>query len=162
MALSNLGVGCMLALLYAASQKFTFPLVFAAYMGPYSVVNAWLVAYTWLQHTEVDIPHLPAEGYNFMKGAFHTVDRPYEALAGGVVNFLHHDIGTTHVLHHIDSTIPHYNARRGTEAIKEAFPEQYLYESTPIFKAIWRLATKCFVVEKRQNRNLEDMYVFVD
>jgi len=65
------------------------------------------------------------------------------------------------VLHHIDPTIPHYNARLGTEALKGAFPAQYLYESTPIFQALWRLATMCYGVEKR-TRNQEDIYVFVD
>lgn len=60
------------------------------------MVNAWLVAYTWLQHTEVDVPHLSAEGHSFVKGAFLTVDRPYGALLGGLVDFLHHHIGTTH------------------------------------------------------------------
>mmetsp|Transcript_23752 Transcript_23752/g.39717 ORF Transcript_23752/g.39717 Transcript_23752/m.39717 type:complete len:465 (+) Transcript_23752:43-1437(+) len=160
--LSDVGVGATIGLLYLLGRKFGFPLVAAAYLGPYTVVNAWLVGYTWLQHTDVDVPHLPADNYSFMKGAFHTVDRPYEQLLGGLVNFLHHDIGTTHVLHHIDCTVPHYNAREGTEALKKAYPDLYLYESTPIFKALWRLARKCFMVEKRQNANQEEIYVFVD
>lgn len=63
---------------------------------------------------------------------------------------------------HIDSTIPHYRAKKATEIIKEAFPEQYLYESTPIFTALWRIARKCFVVEKRKTKNNDDLFVFVD
>ena len=31
--------------------------VVALYVGPYMVTNAWLVLYTWLQHTDVDVPH---------------------------------------------------------------------------------------------------------
>lgn len=61
------------------------------------VVNAWLVLITWLQHTEVDVPHMDAENWNFIKGALHTVDRPY----GKVLDFLHHRIGSTHVAHHV-------------------------------------------------------------
>eukprot|EP00966_Prymnesium_polylepis_P332864 7388339-Prymnesium_polylepis.1 len=39
-----------------------------------------------------------------MRGAFLTVDRPY----GPIFDWLHHKIGSTHVTHHIDCTIPHY------------------------------------------------------
>ena len=31
--------------------------VLAFYVGPLLVVNAWLVLYTWLQHSDHDIPH---------------------------------------------------------------------------------------------------------
>ena len=34
--------------------------VAALYFGPYVVVNVWLVLYTWLQHTDTDVPHLAA------------------------------------------------------------------------------------------------------
>lgn len=66
------------------------------------------------------------------------------------------------VVHHIDSTIPHYKAKAATENVKRAFPDIYLYEPTPVFQAMWRLATKCFIVEKRKNIRDEDVYVFVD
>ena len=65
------------------------------------MVNAWLVALTWLQHTDVDVPHLPAEGYSFIKGALHTIDRPYDKLLWGLVDFLHHHIGSTHGIVHV-------------------------------------------------------------
>lgn len=71
--------------------------VAALYGGPYLVVNAWLVLITWLQHTDVDVPHFDADNWNFIKGALHTVDRPY----GKVLDFLHHRIGSTHVAHHV-------------------------------------------------------------
>jgi omega-6 fatty acid desaturase (delta-12 desaturase) len=67
------------------------------------------------------------------------------------------------VVHHIDSTIPHYRAKAATEVIKKKFSGFYLYESTPIFKAMWRIATKCFEVEKRKTKDTnEDLFVFVD
>ena len=75
-------------------QYYHFNHFFILYFFP--VVNAWLVALTWLQHTEVDVPHLPSEGYSFIKGALHTIDRPYDKLLWGLVDFLHHHIGTTH------------------------------------------------------------------
>ena len=86
----------------------------------------------------------PMHSRIILQGAFLTIDRPYEKLFFGAVDFLHHKIGSTHVLHHIDCTIPHYNARRATEAIKNGFPKLYLKEDTPIFEALWRVATKCY------------------
>lgn len=160
--LSDIGVAATAFGLFTLAQKVGWQWVAAAYGGPYLVINAWLVGYTWLQHCEVDIPHLPAEGFNFVKGAFHTVDRPYDKMMWGLIDFLHHHIGSTHVVHHIDSTIPQYRAKAATEAIKKAYPDLYLYEPTPIFQAMWRVASKCFIVEKRKNARNEDIYVFVD
>ncbi|MCB9927763.1 MAG: fatty acid desaturase, partial [Planctomycetaceae bacterium] len=118
--------------------------VLALYVGPYLFVNFWLVLYTWLQHTDVDVPHFEDEEWSWVLGAFMTIDRPY----GPVLDFLHHRIGSTHVAHHVDARIPHYNAKRATEALKTAFPELYLYDPTPIPKALWRIATNCNVVSK--------------
>lgn len=80
----------------------------------------------------------------------------------GLIDFLHHKIGTTHVAHHFDSTIPHYKAQAATDAIKEKFPELYLYEPTPIAQALWRVCKGCASVEKRAgawywvNEGMED------
>ncbi len=96
------------------------------------------------------MPHFTDEDHNFVKGAFHTIDRPYDKLdPWGVIDFLHHKIGSTHVAHHFDSTIPHYKAKIATDAIKEAFPEIYLYDPTPIPEALWRVCKGCAAVEKR-------------
>lgn len=48
--------------------------------------------------------------------------------------------------------MPHYKAEEATEAIKEAFPELYLYEPTPIPQALWRVCKGCASVEKRGDR----------
>jgi fatty acid desaturase len=40
--------------------------------------------------------------------------RPY----GRVLNLLHHNIGSTHVVHHIDHRIPHYHAAQATKAVR--------------------------------------------
>lgn len=117
--------------------------VLAVYVLPYLIVNAWLVTYTWLQHTDHDIPHYDEDEWSFVRGAFCSVDRPY----GPIADFLHHRIGTTHVAHHLDAKIPHYHAREATEAIKAAFPELYRYNPTPIRWALWDVAKHCHVVE---------------
>jgi len=147
---SDIGVAFVAAgaLTWAACNG--IPEMMAMYGGPLIVVNAWLVLYTWLQHTDVDVPHFTDSDHNFVKGAFHTIDRPYDKLdPWGAIDFLHHKIGTTHVAHHFDSSIPHYKAEVATEAIKENFPELYLYEPTPIPEALWRVCKGCAAVEKR-------------
>ncbi|QDV70415.1 Delta(12)-fatty-acid desaturase [Rosistilla carotiformis] len=143
--LSDLGVLATLGLLgWWAYAEGSFLPVLAVFVGPYLFTNAWLVLYTWLQHTDVDVPHFEEDEWTWVKGAFMTIDRPY----GPVFDFLHHRIGSTHVAHHIDARIPHYNAVRATEALKSTFPDLYLYDPTPIHKALWKVATHCNVVSK--------------
>lgn len=148
-------IGCALVGAAVGALAWTkgLPLMMAMYGGPLLVVNAWLVVYTWLQHTDVDVPHFSSDEHNFVKGALHTIDRPYDKLDPfGFIDFLHHKIGTTHVAHHFDSSIPHYKAQAATDAIKESFPKMHLYDPTPIPKALWRIAKGCTGVEKRGNK----------
>lgn len=55
---SDVGVVATLAGLafWAHAAGSVWPVV-ALYWGPYMFVNFWLVLYTWLQHTDVDVPH---------------------------------------------------------------------------------------------------------
>lgn len=160
---SDIGIGVVVSALIAWTVCRGVPEVMALYGGPYLVVNAWLVLYTWLQHTDVDVPHFSTGDHNFVKGALHTIDRPYNKLDPfGAIDFLHHQIGTTHVAHHFDSSIPHYKAQAATDAVKESFPQLYMYDPTPIPQAFWRVCKGCTVVEKRDekwiwsNEGLED------
>ena len=132
----------------------------ALYAAPLVFTNCWLVLYTWLQHTDVDIPHYAKDTWVWAKGAFSTVDRPY----GAILDFLHHRIGSTHVAHHVSHEIPHYNAVKATEALKETYPKLYLYDPTNIWVALWRVCTKCTAVERRTDSKMveKDMYVFVN
>lgn len=148
--MSDIGIVATLAGLALWAAQTSVTQVALLYFAPYSFVNVWLVLYTWLQHTDTDIPHYDSENWNFVKGALATVDRPY----GPILNFLHHGIGRTHVAHHVNSAIPHYNAWKATAALKEAFPEHYLYDPTPIHAAMWRVATKCIAVAPRGDRHV--------
>jgi fatty acid desaturase len=142
--LSDIGVLVAVALLGWWAYAAGVAPVLALYVGPYLVVNFWLVLYTWLQHTDVDIPHFGDEEWTWVKGAFMTVDRPY----GAILNFMHHHIGSTHVAHHMDARIPHYHAVKATHALRESFPELYRFDPTPIPQALCRVATRCHVVSK--------------
>jgi fatty acid desaturase len=145
MLFSNLGIVAMLLALALASAHFSLLRVLAVYGLPYLVINAWLVAYTWLQHTDTDIPHFTTSEWTWAKGALQTVDRPY----GPLLNLLHHGIGSTHVCHHVNSRIPHYNAWQGTALLKQRFPDLVRFDPTPIHLALWRVASRCAVVAER-------------
>ncbi|KAL3916640.1 MAG: hypothetical protein SGILL_005085 [Bacillariaceae sp.] len=150
---SDVGVAAVAAGAIAWAACNGLPQMMALYGGPLIVVNAWLVLYTWLQHTDVDVPHFSQDNHDFVKGALHTIDRPYDKLdPWGAIDFLHHKIGTTHVAHHFDSTIPHYKAEKATNAIKEKFPKMYLYDPTPIPQALWRISKGCTGTEKRGDK----------
>lgn len=143
---SNLGIVAMLLLLTLTAAHFSILRVLAVYGLPYLVINAWLVAYTWLQHTDTDIPHFTANAWTWAKGALQTVDRPY----GPLLNLLHHGIGSTHVCHHVNSRIPHYNAWQATSLLRQRFPDLVRYDPTPIHLALWRVASRCAVVSEDQ------------
>lgn len=161
---SDIGIAATVAAVAVWTLCNGLPQMMAMYGGPLLVINAWLVLYTWLQHTDVDIPHFSSDDHTFVKGALHTVDRPYDKLdPWGFIDFLHHKIGSTHVAHHFDSTIPFYKAQAATDAIKTNFPELYLYDPTPIPEALWRICKGCAAVEKKgdswvwNNKGLEDL-----
>ena len=140
---SSVGVVTTVALLIAVAFATGQPLRLAAvYVLPLLIVNGWLVTYTWLQHTGADVPHYADDEWSFVRGAFCSIDRPY----GPIANFLHHQIGTTHVAHHLDAKIPHYHAAEATRAIAEAFPALYRFDPTPVRKALWQVAKNCHVV----------------
>ncbi|CAE7027042.1 FAD2 [Symbiodinium natans] len=152
--LSDVGIVGMAALVMWWAKTSGFMPVFALYLAPLMVTNCWLVLYTWLQHTDVDIPHFDEDNWTWVKGAFHTVDRPY----GPVLDYIHHRIGSTHVAHHVCSAIPFYKAKKATEALKEKFPDLYLYDPTPIHKALWRISSRCTAVQKAEGN--DGMYIF--
>ena len=141
--ISDIGVAFTLIGLLLSIYNFGIYPVIGMYFGPLLVVNVWLVVYTWLHHTDSDVPHLSNSDFSFMRGAFLSIDRPY----GNVLNFLHHNIGSSHVVHHVCPTIPHYHARKATVLIKKAFVKAYLFNPDPIPKALWNIACNCVAVE---------------
>lgn len=152
---SDIGILVMLGVLSAWAAKAGLMRVMSLYAAPLVFVNCWLVGYTWLQHTAPDVPHFDKENWSYMRGAFMTIDRPY----GKVLDFLHHQIGSTHVAHHIDHAIPHYHAREATDAIAAKWPELYLYDPTPVHQALWQTAGKCAAVKQVPEKGV---YLFTE
>ena len=146
--ISDIGVGAVIIGLIILVIKNGFFPVLGMYVGPLLVVNCWLVIYTWLHHTDSDVPHLSNSEFSFMRGAFLSIDRPY----GKIINILHHNIGSSHVVHHVCPTVPHYHARNATVAIKKAFNKAYLFNPDPIPKALWNIACNCIAVKSDINQ----------
>lgn len=128
------------------------------YWGPYMFVNAWLVLYTWLQHSDPSVPQYGDGEWTWVKGALSTIDRPY-----GIFDFFHHRIGSTHVAHHLFHEMPWYNAKEATAALKEYLGAKglYNYDPTPWYQAMWKVARTCHYVESVEGiqyyKSLEDV-----
>lgn len=77
-------------------------------------VNHWLVLITFLQHTDPLLPHYRASEFTFVRGALATLDRNLLGDCGSIMGWVGahatNGISETHVLHHVSSKIPHYNA----------------------------------------------------
>jgi omega-6 fatty acid desaturase / acyl-lipid omega-6 desaturase (Delta-12 desaturase) len=107
----------------------------------------FVVAITFLQHTDPSLPHYTADEWNFVRGAAATVDREF----GFIGRHLFHGIIETHVLHHYISSIPFYNADEASEAIKPVMGKHYRSDTAggPVgfVRALWRSSRMCQWVE---------------
>jgi len=95
----------------------------------------------------VDVPHYGLQTddiYNHTVGALCTIDRPYPWL----IDELHHHIGTTHVAHHLNVSVPHYRAVACTKELKELLGDRYLFDNTPIVIAVFKTARDCMYVDR--------------
>ncbi|KLO14847.1 delta-12 fatty acid desaturase [Schizopora paradoxa] len=96
--------------------------MFLTYFIPYLWVNHWLVLITFLQHTDPLLPHYRPPEFTFARGALSTLDRNLLGEAGKIMAWIGaattHGISETHVVHHVHSKIPHYNAWEATDALR--------------------------------------------
>ncbi|KAJ9131282.1 Fatty acid desaturase [Pleurostoma richardsiae] len=142
-------IGLLLAISTLLFLGHTFGWVNMAvwYILPYFWVNHWLVAITFLQHTDPTLPHYTADEWNFVRGAAATIDRDF----GFIGRHLFHGIIETHVLHHYVSTIPFYHADEASEAVKSVMGKHYRADVAegPIgfMKALYKSARMCQWVE---------------
>jgi len=121
--LSDIGVILWLAAIFTWSYYKGFAEVFRLYLVPYLWVNHWLVLITFLQHTDPLLPHYRAPEFTFPRGALSTFDRKLLGDLGSIPAWLGatitHGICETHVLHHVSSKIPHYNAWEASDALRQ-------------------------------------------
>jgi omega-6 fatty acid desaturase (delta-12 desaturase) len=145
--LSDLGLAITLSVLTLVGKVYGFQAVFVWYIVPWFWVHHWLVAITYLQHTDPSLPHYTGETWNFARGAAATIDREF----GFIGRQIFHGIIETHVLHHYISTIPFYHADEATEAIKPVMGKHYRADvengSLGFLAAIYKTARWCQWVE---------------
>jgi omega-6 fatty acid desaturase (delta-12 desaturase) len=140
---SDIGLIVMLAALGFAVAEFGAANVALWYGMPYLWVNAWLVFITYLQHSDVRIPHYTPDNWNFVRGALSTVDRDF----GTAINWWLHHINDSHVVHHLFSTMPFYNAIEVTRKhIKPIVGEYYVSDARPLRTSLLESWTNCRVV----------------
>ncbi|KAL0566063.1 hypothetical protein V5O48_015951 [Marasmius crinis-equi] len=152
--LSDIGVVFWLAAVVSAIYYKGFVNVFAVYLVPYLWVNHWLVAITFLQHTDPLLPHYRAPEFTFPRGALATLDRSMLGNLGGFMGWLGavstHGIAETHILHHVASRIPHYHAWEASRALKQKLQEGggMKVQGNPVsWGEIYRVYKECKFVE---------------
>jgi len=136
--ISDVALIAVCCVLYKFVQLTSFSYFMYMYFIPYLIVNFWLVLITYLQHTDLNLPHYTEGEWDWLRGALATVDRDY-----CFINIILHHITDTHVLHHLFSPMPHYHAQEATEAVKGLLGEYYRYDNTPIATALWNSFRDC-------------------
>lgn len=134
------------------------------YTIPYLLANHWIVMLTYLHHTDPTMPHFRKDAWTFVRGAITTIDRPLLGWAG---RFFLHNVSHDHVAHHLISSIPHCtllrvsvfvlgnvsdhlwvdNGQEATKALKKVLGEDYNYDSSNTFRALYRSFTDCNFIE---------------
>lgn len=140
--LSTLGVLTVLVGLWALAQLLGALRVFHLYVGPYLWVNAWLVLYTKLHHSDESTPFLGPDEWTWLKGCLLTIDRNY-----GVFDWFHHNIGSTHVCHNLFPKIPCYHAPQATVHLRRVLGEAYRSDAGNPLVAAWRVYRNCHYVD---------------
>ncbi|EME86311.1 uncharacterized protein MYCFIDRAFT_72590 [Pseudocercospora fijiensis CIRAD86] len=148
--LSDLGLFLVASVLTYMGRTYGWTNLLVWYFIPYLWVNHWLVAITYLQHTDPSLPHYTGDVWNFTRGAAATIDREF----GFIGRQLLHGIIETHVLHHYVSTIPFYHADEATEAIKPIMGSHYRADtkdgSIGFLKSMYKSARWCQWVEPNE------------
>nr|AGX28129.1 delta12-FADS-like FADY [Santalum acuminatum] len=144
--LSDAGVAAFAYLYYRVAAVKGGTWLFCVLGAPMLVVHAFLALIIFLQHTHPSLPRYDDSEWDWLRGALCTVDRDY-----GVLNKVFHNVGDTHVLHHLFTTIPHYHAMEATNAIRPILGEYYRFDATPFWKAAWREVRECVYVEEEDD-----------
>ncbi len=125
------------------------------YFIPVLVFGAYLVIITFLQHNELEIAWYPNSEWNYVKGQLSTVDRHY----GPVHNIIHNI--STHQVHHLFTSVPHYHLEKATKAFREHFPGLVNFREERILVAFYRMFkiyTKQNVVDDMKVKNFKAYY----
>ncbi|CAJ1035728.1 putative Fatty acid desaturase [Leishmania utingensis] len=141
--ISDFGIFATLSVLGFCTYQYGAYNVFCWYVVPYLWTNFWLVYITYLQHSDIRIPHYNHEHWTFVRGAIAAVDRDY----GFILNEWLHHINDSHVVHHLFSQMPFYHAIMVTRHhIKDILGDAYVEDSRPLLQALYKTWTECVYV----------------
>jgi len=143
--LSNIALLITLGVVVAMGFIFGWKAVILLYLIPVMMNHIGQTQITRLHHIDMKVPWYRGEKWNWLKGACSTIDRNY-----GIVNYILHDIGNTHVAHHIFPGIPHYYMKEVAQAIKPIMGDWYREDNTPIIVATWRSFRDCRYVDEEK------------
>ena len=107
---SNCGLVALLLGLALAARAWGVGAVGCYYVLPHFVNMCFLVGITFMQHTDIDVPHFAKGDFTWLRGAIQTIDRSM----GPFVDWRLHNIHSSHVVHHVFSDMPHYHAIQAT------------------------------------------------
>ncbi|KAH8083325.1 fatty acid desaturase-domain-containing protein [Cristinia sonorae] len=167
--ISDVALLVMGSVLVSYAVKYGWLSLIAYYFIPYMLCNHWfvpslclfsidlaliiptdvlshtrIVMCTFLHHSDPTLPHYRNKEWSFLRGAVATVDRP---ILGWIGRFFFHNVSHDHVAHHLFSHAPFYNQPQITDAIKSILGEDYNYDSTNSFYALYRSFTECVFIE---------------
>ncbi|KAG6829242.1 hypothetical protein H0H87_012189 [Tephrocybe sp. NHM501043] len=137
---SNIGITFMCCALYLWTDKVGLHNFLKLYFVPYMLTNHWIVMLTYLHHCDPTIAHYRNAQWSFLRGALSTVDRPLLGWAG---RFFLHNVSHDH--HQLMPSLD--NQPHVTELIKKVLKEDYNYDSTNTFRALYRTFTQCSFIE---------------
>lgn len=101
--LSDIGLLIMGLLVRAAGRRYGWAAVINYYGMPWLLVTHWITMFTFIQHTDPELPHYRGKAWNFQRGAACTVDRDFLGWQG---RFFLHNVAHDHVVHHFFPKIP--------------------------------------------------------
>ncbi|KAI0634236.1 delta-12 fatty acid desaturase protein [Trametes polyzona] len=142
--ISNAAIFTMFASLYLLARYTSWVFVVKIYVVPFLITNHWVMAMTFLQHSCPTVPFYRSNAWSRTRGALSTIDRPFLGWIG-VYIFL--GVNHHHTVHHLFATIPFYNLPLAHAAIRPLLGDAYVYDSTPVFRALWRSFVGCLFVE---------------
>lgn len=144
--LSSLGIIAWTLALYLLGNHFGSLLVFALYLPPLLVTNGFLVAITFLQHTDLSLPHYDEGEWTWLRGALCTVDRTMGRFLDWKLHFIH----STHVCHHIFSRLPFYRAEEATKALIPVLGKFYNKDDSSFALTLYRNFRDCNFIENKK------------
>ncbi|MEM1087808.1 MAG: fatty acid desaturase [Pseudomonadota bacterium] len=156
--LGLMAIGAFVFLYVSLGVVFGWAFFVKYILAPYLIYSAWLTFVTYMQHVAPDVPVYSAGDWTRLKGALASVDRNY-----GPFNWLTHNIGNLHMIHHLFPTIPHYRLKEATDAITPALGDWYIKSDRFILFDFVRSLVGCHYVEPGEGQeNWASSYSSVD